>query len=445
MPLRTGLCCCLMGLAWLVLARGASAQVSRPAPNPSHIPIPGTATDPREAERQLAERLGLAQDQAALQKLFDNPAIRKLAQEILKDPEKYGLQDQIDKLKNKNQLDPNDPASRELLKKLLDLKPLPSTPGLDQIPPVQREEMKKLLERQKDLPDPKPPTPVPPVPPPLPPPPMPPSDQPPPPPAPPPPPPPSPQEQASRDRFTKWLAQAAERLNKSGMLANSPETERFRNDIAKVLLNADKELGLQNRASEWTAKLGPLSQYIPSDRLPKLEWPRGGGSWLEKLEGKWDFGSPGWKPPGEAVVPPAATSSGLWQGLIFLLTAAIVLILAVLLWRLAHHQAQRGRASAWRLGPWPINPAAVQSRDDVVKAFEYLSLLRLGQAARTQHHVELATRLAEPEPAARRPAVARVAGLYEQARYAPPDEPLSDADLATARRDLCDLAGVSAP
>ena len=34
--------------------------------------------------------------------------------------------------------------------------------------------------------------------------------------------------------------------------------------------------------------------------------------------------------------------------------------------------------------------------------------------------------------------------LYEQARYAPPEEALSDIDLAAARRNLCFLAGVSA-
>ena len=43
------------------------------------------------------------------------------------------------------------------------------------------------------------------------------------------------------------------------------------------------------------------------------------------------------------------------------------------------------------------------------------------------------------------PAVERVTGVYEQARYAPPSEALSEGDLAAVRRDLCDLAGVPAP
>jgi hypothetical protein len=36
-----------------------------------------------------------------------------------------------------------------------------------------------------------------------------------------------------------------------------------------------------------------------------------------------------------------------------------------------------------------------------------------------------------------------LARLYERARYAPEAEPLTQQDLATARRDLCMLAGVA--
>ena len=41
-------------------------------------------------------------------------------------------------------------------------------------------------------------------------------------------------------------------------------------------------------------------------------------------------------------------------------------------------------------------------------------------------------------------AAEQLASLYERARYAPPGEPLPEAALATARRDLCLLAGVPA-
>jgi hypothetical protein len=84
----------------------------------------------------------------------------------------------------------------------------------------------------------------------------------------------------------------------------------------------------------------------------------------------------------------------------------------------------------------------VRTRDELVRAFEYLALLRLGPAARHRNHREIAADLGAGGP--RSAAAERLAGLYEQARYAPPDEVLPDADLAAARADLCLLAGVAA-
>ena len=102
------------------------------------------------------------------------------------------------------------------------------------------------------------------------------------------------------------------------------------------------------------------------------------------------------------------------------------------------------------------------SRQELVRAFEYLSLLNLGPHARSFNHVQIARQLGEevtPDRAAlpeqvvpatplggpeRRHAVEELAMLYEKARYAPPEDPLPDAALALARHDLCLLAGVTA-
>jgi hypothetical protein len=90
----------------------------------------------------------------------------------------------------------------------------------------------------------------------------------------------------------------------------------------------------------------------------------------------------------------------------------------------------------------------VATRQDLVRAFEYLALLVLGPAARACHHLDLAALLGERAPVlnpdVRRGAASALARLYEQARYAPGDEPLGEDDLAAARRDLCLLAGVAA-
>src|SRR5207245_4917341 len=100
---------------------------------------------------------------------------------------------------------------------------------------------------------------------------------------------------------------------------------------------------------------------------------------------------------------------------------------------------------AWRLGPWPVDPAQVSTRQDVVRAFEYLSLLVFGRAARSWNHRTIALRLSDrPDAAAeRRRAATNLAALYERARYAPPADPLSDEEVREARHHLCLLAAVA--
>jgi hypothetical protein len=105
-----------------------------------------------------------------------------------------------------------------------------------------------------------------------------------------------------------------------------------------------------------------------------------------------------------------------------------------------------GKGDDWRLGPWPVVPSEVRTREDVVKAFEYLALLRLGKKAGAANHLDIARQLgsAEDAPAQKRELARELAYLYEQARYAPPEENLSTDEVETARRDLGLLAGVSA-
>jgi hypothetical protein len=122
---------------------------------------------------------------------------------------------------------------------------------------------------------------------------------------------------------------------------------------------------------------------------------------------------------------------------------AVVVVVGCLLWRSTSGQ-RGGGAASWRLGPWPVPPGAVATRRDLVLSFEHLALLCLGLQARSCHHLELADRLAalKADPKQRQ-AAADLAHLYEQARYAPDEGPLSDEDVRLARRDLCLLAGVA--
>jgi hypothetical protein len=130
------------------------------------------------------------------------------------------------------------------------------------------------------------------------------------------------------------------------------------------------------------------------------------------------------------------------------LLVAVASTFGVLLWMSlawSRHQAE-GAGGTWKPGPWPVDPAAVSTRGQLVQAFEYLALLRLGRGARTRNHRDLAVQLAltpGEDPPRRRQAARRLARLYEHARYAPLDEQVPEEDLAAARRDLCFLAGVA--
>src|SRR5262249_41023398 len=65
---------------------------------------------------------------------------------------------------------------------------------------------------------------------------------------------------------------------------------------------------------------------------------------------------------------------------------------AYLLWYL-HHKRQQARAAlrgTTANRAWPIAPSAIASRDDLIKAFEFLSLSKLGESARTWNHLDIA-------------------------------------------------------
>lgn len=202
---------------------------------------------------------------------------------------------------------------------------------------------------------------------------------------------------------------------------------------------------------------GPLVEEAAglSRYLPEID------TFLHEQRGAWDevrsifHNAPIPSLPGMSGLPSApsaraassADGEGWGPGVMALLALAVFLMLV---WKMAgwsRAQAERAAAEAWRLGAWPVAPDAVSSRDELIRAFEYLALLCLGPSASTCHHHELANRLADRQPedsARRRQAADRLADLYEQARYAPRAEPLSPDELSDARHALCFLAGVTA-
>lgn len=145
---------------------------------------------------------------------------------------------------------------------------------------------------------------------------------------------------------------------------------------------------------------------LPSIPLPRLGAPAGGGNLLEV---------------------------GLW--------VAGFAVMGFLSWRwLRRFGPRRGVvAKGATLGAWPVDPAAVTTRAELVRAFDYLAFLLLGPQVRPWNHRAVAREL----QAADGRTAHELADLYERARYLPGSEPLSPEEQSAARRCLNALAGGS--
>jgi hypothetical protein len=195
-----------------------------------------------------------------------------------------------------------------------------------------------------------------------------------------------------------------------------------------------------NQATDLLGSLGKLRDWVPTEQA------KAAGSWL----GDWNPPAlPEVNPPSPslpAVGGAPSFSLGDTEGLARLaLWGAVVAGLAFVAWKLAKMYREGAAGDPAR---WPVEPDAVVTRGDLVRAFEYLALRLLGLDARHRHHLDLADRLGAPrQPDAddpdRRRAAGHLAHLYELARYAPEDEPLPEAEMAAARRDLSFLAGAA--
>jgi hypothetical protein len=235
-------------------------------------------------------------------------------------------------------------------------------------------------------------------------------------------------------RDPSW-AERREELRKSftqilreSPLANS-ETVR---DIGRKLSRSFSEAG--EGGMDWDDWL---------EQMPRL------GNWLPR--GLPTLPKPDWSARRSAVSAPGMGSLNTPDGgtLSAVVWLAAAVLAAALVWKVLTARRTSGTSStqpAWKLGPWPVHPGEVATRQDLIHAFEYLSLLIFGPVARAWNHRDIAFRLGEQLGAAgdeRRRAADHLAALYERARYAPPADALPDGEAREARRDLCLLAGVA--
>lgn len=132
------------------------------------------------------------------------------------------------------------------------------------------------------------------------------------------------------------------------------------------------------------------------------------------------------------------------------LTLAWILLVAIGLvvgWRLLRRlRIHSETALAKEQAPWPVDPRRVSSRAALVKAFDHLAVLLLGPHIRSWHHRAIAAGVLKSNSSDLvRQAMLELSALYEQARYTAGPEALSSAEQASARHDLCLLAGLHLP
>jgi hypothetical protein len=265
-----------------------------------------------------------------------------------------------------------------------------------------------------------------------------------------------------RERAMRTFASLWER--NVGPLNDTPAVKQMLFDLAagtEDLKDADgnsfweslaRETGDSTSLADFidNASLGE-SWTLPKFDLPSLNWGRSntdigrggdgpssppGDSWWSRRgsssrSGGGSSGFGGFSIPG---------LEGSWLPVVLL---AVVLLGSLVLWRFWYLRDPLAASpyALGGLGPWPIDPRRIATRRHVVLAFEYLSVLVCGPAAKTWTHTTIGQALSELAVTRGEPAIL-LARLYELARYTPVDEPLTTAELAGARHLVCRLAGL---
>jgi len=159
---------------------------------------------------------------------------------------------------------------------------------------------------------------------------------------------------------------------------------------------------------------------------------RGGdrGGWGGFRLGDWSIGSSG------------GGAAGTWLPVILFVAILVVALIAWRFWPGGESKERSVASAVQRLGAWPVDPRTIANREDLVRAFEYLSVLLCGSAAKVWNHHTIAAALRAKLPESEAYAD-ELAHLYELAKYTSVGEPLPATALADARRCLCQLAGVT--
>jgi hypothetical protein len=251
-----------------------------------------------------------------------------------------------------------------------------------------------------------------------------------------------PADRAARQEIARQIAEFAQRFPKDHLpdsLRNSPAMRDLFRGLSEsataALRNPYGAEGLDAQLARFKTRWQQLGNWLPKEvpaALRKLHVPD-----ITRMIGPRRHSLPTLE--ATTTVPRPAVPHvdfGTVSNVILVLVA--VAVGAVAIWRVRGGRITAAAGGRRSLGPWPIDPALVASRTDLIRAFEYLSLLRCGEPARSWHHRAIAECLGGTE-VQRREAATRLAALYEQARYTPGGR--AEPDWTESRGPLTLLAG----
>ncbi|MFN4259306.1 MAG: DUF4129 domain-containing protein [Gemmataceae bacterium] len=418
-------------MTWLgVVGGGLLLAAAVEGRNPSHGPVPARPGAPVKTSKSqfddlLSERLRQARQKET----------ERLLGDLLDDADRNGVKDLLHQLRivptdlknRQEQIDLSDPLVRKFISQMLrQHQDNPYALRLDAETLRRLQEVSRSLPEMGDLLPPTPPTPSSTLP-------TPPKSL-----------PPNDASGLGTDVNTQNAQQMQELSQRIEELGGPWKDSPLMREIARDLLRAvsrwqpkgegfDEQMarlnGYAREANEWWQASRSVTRNW---KLPRFSWDAGVGDTnltanaapMSPEPSSWDSGG----------------DAGGWGGLWWLV---LLLPVAVIVWKLSGYFPRRTRANA-PLGFWPVAPAELASRTDVVRAFEYLSLARCGLIVRTWNHRQIAAQLAGTA-ASQRQAAQELAELYEQARYAPDEDELSDEQLRQARRHVCLLTEVTGP
>jgi hypothetical protein len=251
-----------------------------------------------------------------------------------------------------------------------------------------------------------------------------------------------------KDETAKWLIEEFDAMGVDVLQALTEASGSERNTPLVELLRSAPQ-------PDFASNGRPPIPSLPSETLAR--YLTNGDDFFHRQNGLWESMSslfrrappslPSFDSPSVSLSPSSTAGGDGWAPVLLSLVMLATVVLLLYRSGFGPKSPELGVGAEWRPGPWPTPPHAVATRQDVIRAFEYLALLRLGPAAAACHHRQLAERLAQQDAdnPARRQAAEILAWLYEQARYAPAEETLSAEQLSDARQALCSLAGVTAP